>query len=71
MNAIALVLVACLPHLSQCKSIVQHPPTPTTERECTERAAELQRRLAGTIDDTGYQSIQVTCMYARPDQDDE
>ena len=70
MNAIALVLVACLPHLSQCQSIVQHP-TPTTERECTERAAELQRRLAGTIDDTGYQSIQVTCIYARPDQDDE
>jgi hypothetical protein len=70
MNAIALVLVACLPHFSQCKSIVQRP-TPNTNSECIERAAELQRTLAGTIDDTGYQPIQVTCMYARPDHDDE
>jgi O-acetylhomoserine/O-acetylserine sulfhydrylase-like pyridoxal-dependent enzyme len=70
MNAIALVLVACLPHFGQCKSIVQHP-APTTDKECTERAAELQRTLAGIIDDVGYRPIQVTCMYARPDQDDE
>jgi hypothetical protein len=31
----------------------------------------LQRALAGTIDDAGYQPIQVTCMYAYPDQDVE
>jgi len=66
MNAIALVLVACLPHLSQCKSIVQHPtPNPIGS------APSVQRRLTGTIDDTGYQPIQVTCMYARSDQNDE
>jgi hypothetical protein len=44
MNAIALVLIACLPHVGQCKSIVQHP-TPATDRECTERAANLQHTL--------------------------
>jgi len=70
MNAIVLVLVACLPHVSECKSIVQHP-TPITDRECTERAAELQRRLAGTIDDAGYRPIQVTCMYGYRDRDDQ
>ena len=37
----------------------------------TERAAELQRRLAGTIDDAGYRPIQVTCMYGYPDRDDQ
>jgi hypothetical protein len=65
MNAIALVLIACLPH-GQCKSIVQHP-APATDSECTERAAKLQQTLAGTIDDTGYRPIQVTCMYAYPE----
>ena len=70
MNAIALVLVACLPYVGQCKSIVQHL-TPTTARECMQRAAELQRTLTGTIDDAGYQPIQVTCMYAYPDRDRE
>ena len=70
MNAIALVLIACLPHIGECKSIVQHP-TPTTDKECATRAAELQRTLAGTIDDAGYRPIQVTCMYAHPDRDDE
>ena len=70
MNEIALVLIACLPHLGECKSIVQHP-APTTDRECTERAAELQRKLAGTMDDADYRPMQVTCMYARADQGDE
>ena len=70
MNAIALVLVACLPHVGQCKSIVQHP-APATDRECTERAARLQRTLVGTIDDAGYRPTQVICMYAYPDRDDE
>jgi len=70
MNAIALVLVACLPHLGQCKSIVQHPP-PATDTECAMRAEELQRKLAGTIDDAGCRPIKVTCLYARPGQDDE
>src|SRR4029077_3378216 len=69
-NAIALVLIACLPHVGQCKSIVQHP-TPATDTECTERAANLQHTLAGTIDDAGYRPIQVTCMYAYPDRDSE
>jgi hypothetical protein len=68
MNAIALVLIACLPHMGQCKSIVQHP-APTTDKECSERAARLQQTLAGTIDDSGYQAIQVTCLYAYPDRD--
>ena len=67
MNAIALVLIACLPHIGECKSIVQHP-TPTTDGECAERAAKLQQTLAGTIDDAGYQPIQVTCMYGYPDR---
>jgi hypothetical protein len=70
MNAIALILVACLPHLGQCKSIVQHP-APTTDRECSERAAMLQQTLAGTIDDAGYRPIQVTCMYGYLDRDAE
>jgi len=70
MNGIALVLIACLPHLGECKSIVQHP-APTTDGECTERATDLQRKLAGTIDDAGYRPIQVTCLYARADEGDE
>ena len=63
MNAVALILVACLPHFGQCKSIVQHP-APRSHEECNERAAKLQHNLAGTIDDAGYQSVQVTCLYA-------
>jgi O-acetylhomoserine/O-acetylserine sulfhydrylase-like pyridoxal-dependent enzyme len=70
MNAIALILVACLPHVGQCKSIVQHP-APTSDRECTERAEKLQQAVAGTIDDAGYRPIQVTCLYAYPDRDGE
>lgn len=70
MNAIALILIACLPHIGQCKSIVQHP-APATNQECSERAARMQQTLAGTIDDAGYQPVQVTCMYAPPDPDDE
>ena len=62
MTGIALVLIACLPYVGQCKSIVQHP-APATDKECTERAAKLQQTLAGTIDDADYRSIQVTCMY--------
>jgi len=70
MTAIALVLIACLPHVGECKSIVQHP-APATGRECAERAAKLQQTLAGTIDDAGYEPIQVTCMYAYRDRDEE
>jgi O-acetylhomoserine/O-acetylserine sulfhydrylase-like pyridoxal-dependent enzyme len=70
MTAIALVLIACLPHVGECKSIVQHP-APITDRECSERAAKLQQTLAGTIDDAGYQPIQVTCMYGYPDRENE
>jgi len=70
MHAIVLVLIACLPHIGECKSIVQHS-TPATVRECAERAANLQRTLAGTMDDAGYRPIQVTCMYAYPDRDGE
>lgn len=70
MTEIALVLIACLPHMGECKSIVQHP-APATDSECSERAAKLQQTLAGTIDDAGYQPIQVTCMYAYPGWDEE
>jgi O-acetylhomoserine/O-acetylserine sulfhydrylase-like pyridoxal-dependent enzyme len=70
MAVIALVLVACLPHVGECKSFVQHP-APATDRECSQRAAKLQQTLAGTIDDAGYRPVQVTCMYAYPDRDDE
>jgi len=42
-----------------------------TDTECTDRAANLQHTLAGTIDDAGYRPIQVTCMYAYPDRDGE
>ena len=70
MYAIALILIACLPHTALCKSIVQRPP-PATQQECSERAARLQETLAGTIDDAGYRPLQVTCLYAYPDQDSE
>ena len=70
MTEIALVLIACLPHMGECKSIVQHP-APATDRECSERAAKLQQTLAGTIDDAGYQPFQITCMYAYPGWDEE
>ena len=70
MNAIALILIACLPHFGECKSIVQHP-VPTTHTECSERAAKLQQALAGTIDDAGNRPIQVTCMYGYLDRDTE
>jgi O-acetylhomoserine/O-acetylserine sulfhydrylase-like pyridoxal-dependent enzyme len=70
MNAIALVLIVCLPHTGQCKSIVQHP-APATHEECSERAVNLQQTLAGTIDDAGYRPVQITCMYAYPDRESE
>jgi hypothetical protein len=70
MNAIALVLIACLPHIGECKSIAQRP-APTTDRECSARAAKLQQTLAGTIDDAGYRPIQVTCMYGYLDREAE
>jgi hypothetical protein len=70
MNAIALVLIACLPSTHQCEAIIQHP-APSTDNECTERAAKLQQTLAGTIDDAGYRPIQVVCMYAYPGRNDE
>jgi hypothetical protein len=62
MNAIALILVACLPQSGHCKSIVQHP-APVSHEECSERAAQLQRTLAGSIDDSGYRPQQVICLY--------
>jgi hypothetical protein len=68
MNAIALILVACLPHSNTCKSIVQHP-APATKEECSERAEELQMSLAGSIDDGGYRPLQVTCLYGPDDRD--
>jgi hypothetical protein len=68
MNAIALVLVACLPHSAQCTSQVQHP-SPQSHEECTRRAAELQKSLAGTMDDSGYRPLQVICIYGDSEQD--
>ena len=70
MNAIALVLITCLSHGTHCKSIVQHP-TPVSHEECSQRAAEMQRTLAGTIDDSGYRPLQVICMYGNPEQDEK
>ncbi len=70
MNAVALILVACLPHFAQCKSTVQHP-APRTHEECNERALKLQHSLAGTIDDAGYQPFQVTCLYGDSEADGE
>ena len=68
MNVIALVLVACLPHTSHCKQEIQHP-APKTDAECSARAAELQKNLAGTIDDAGYQPLQVICMFGNPEEE--
>jgi hypothetical protein len=67
MNAIALILIACLPHTGQCKSIVQHP-APPTGKECTDRAEKLVQTLAGVIDDAGYRPVQLTCLYAYPER---
>jgi hypothetical protein len=39
-----------------------------THEECSERAANLQQTLAGTIDDAGYRPVQITCMYANPER---
>ena len=63
MNGIALILVACLPHTGDCKQVLQRP-TPASHEECARRAAELQKTLAGTIDDAGYRPLQVICKYA-------
>lgn len=68
MNVIALVLVTCLPYSSHCKSVVQHP-APASHEECAQRAEDLQKRLSGTIDDSGYRPLQVLCMYGDPEQD--
>ncbi|HZB91169.1 MAG TPA: hypothetical protein VE397_07005 [Stellaceae bacterium] len=68
MNAIALVLVACLPHTGECKQMIQHP-APKSDAECSARAADLQKTLAGTIDDAGYQPMQVICMFGNSEQD--
>ena len=68
MNAIALVLVACLPHSNHCKSIVQHP-APLSSDECTQRAMKLTDTLAGSIDDAGYRPRQVICLYGDAAQD--
>jgi hypothetical protein len=68
MNAIALVLVACLPHTGECKQMIQHP-APKSDAECSARAADLQKSLAGTIDDAGYQPMQVICMFGNSEQD--
>ena len=62
MGAIALILVACLPHSGQCKQVVQHP-TPVSHEDCNTRAEALQQRLAGSIDDSGYRPVQVICLY--------
>ncbi len=67
MNAIALVLVACLPHSGSCKSLVQHP-APISHEECAERAATMQKTLSGTIDDSGYRPVQVICLYGDPEE---
>jgi len=70
MNAIALVLVACLPYTGQCKSIIQRP-APTTHEECDDRAMKLQATLAGSIDDAGYRPVQATCIYGGSETDAE
>jgi hypothetical protein len=62
MNAIALILITCLPHSSDCKSIVQHP-APVSHEECNRRAVQMEQTLAGSIDDSGYQPQQVICLY--------
>ena len=68
MNIIALVLVSCLPHGTNCKSDVQYP-TPVSHEECNERAEKMQQTLAGTIDDSGYRPLQVICRYGDSEQE--
>jgi len=70
MNAIALILVACLPHTNTCKTLIQRP-APQSQQECNERAMKLQATLAGSIDDAGDQPLQVTCLYAPEDRNGE
>lgn len=70
MNVIALVLVTCLAHGTQCKSVVQHP-TPVSHEECNKRAAEMQKNLTGTMDDSGYRPLQVICMYGDSQQEEK
>jgi len=62
MDAIALVIIACLPHTNECRSLVQQPP-PLMREECNRRAEDLQRTLTGSIDDSGYVPRGVTCFY--------
>jgi hypothetical protein len=69
MHPITLVLVACLPHTADCRFEVQHP-APATHEECDRRAEKLQQTLAGSIDDAGYQPIQVTCTYEEAQEKD-
>lgn len=69
MNAIALILVACLPQSGHCKSIIQHP-APATHEECSARAAQMQQSLAGSMDDSGYLPRQVICLYGDAVADD-
>ena len=45
MNVIALVLIACLPLIRQCKSIVQHPAS-ATDNASAERGGKLVQTLA-------------------------
>lgn len=68
MGAIALILVACLPHSGQCKQVVQYP-TPISHEDCSTRAEALQHRLAGSIDDSGYRPVQVICLYGDAEQE--
>jgi len=68
MSVIALVLITCLGHGTHCKSVVQHP-APVSYEECSQRAAEMQKTLAGTMDDSGYRPLQVICMYGNPEPD--
>jgi hypothetical protein len=67
MGLIVLIVVSCLPHGSDCRSVVQQP-TPTTNEECNRRAAELRNVLAGTIDDAGYVPHGVTCVYSAAEE---
>jgi hypothetical protein len=67
-KAIALVLVACLPHGDHCISTVQHP-APISAEECNLRAITLTDTLAGSIDDAGYRPLQVICLYGDAEQD--
>jgi hypothetical protein len=68
MNVITLILVACLPHSADCKQVIENP-APASHEECNQRAAVLQKTLAGTIDDAGYQPLQVICRYSGTEQE--